>query len=219
MLFKHDRFAYPIQELESVTTTTGRYYTVPGGNVYESITTALGRNEEKKKGLKEWANRIGEKESGRISRIAAKRGNDLHAIIEKYLDNDPSYKDSSTMPDTYGMFNKVKPVLDKGLKMIYMQEAPLFSHKYKLAGRCDCIATCLNKLTIVDFKNSMKTKKPEWIEDYFLQTTAYKLMFEEMYGDKITQLMIIIAVENADPQIFIRDPDIYINHDFFVSRL
>ena len=52
MLFKHDRFAYPIQELESVTTTTGRYYTVPGGNVYESITTALGRNEEKKRGLK-----------------------------------------------------------------------------------------------------------------------------------------------------------------------
>ena len=73
--------------------------------------------------------------------------------------------------------------------------------------------------SIVDFKTSMKPKKREWVEDYFLQGAAYSYMFEEMYDKKIEQVVLFVAVEDRDPQIFMDDPYKYKDHNFFTERL
>lgn len=209
---------FKLYQFESVETPEGRKYKVPGGRLYESITTALGKNPEKKKSLQEWRERIGEREANKISSQAARRGTAVHKIVENYLNNEPTYA-WGFMPNIVSMFNDLKPQLDNNIEEIYMQECPLFSHKYKLAGRTDCIAIWDGKLSVVDFKTSTREKKREWIEDYFLQGSAYSFMFEEMYGTKIEQIVIIIACEESHVQIFTDDPYQYENHPFFTDRL
>ena len=217
MEFIHeDRFE--VHPIEAVTTESGRRYKIPNGDMYESVTTALGNQPGKKEGLMEWRRRVGEAEANRISRKAAGRGTAVHQIIEDYLNNleDP-IKDK--MPDAVVMFKQLQPILDKSISKVYMQEAPLWSYKYRLAGRVDCVADIKGKLTVVDFKTSMKPKKREWVTDYFLQTAAYSHMIGEMYGDTVEQTVIFIAVEDRDPQIFVGDPHTDITHEFFEQRI
>ena len=217
MEFIHeDRFE--VHSIEAITTESGRRYKVPNGEMLESITTALGNQPGKKEGLMKWRRRVGEDEANRISRKAAGRGTAVHQIIEDYLNNleDP-VKDK--MPDAVVMFKQLQPILDKSISKVYMQEAPLWSYKYRLAGRVDCVADIKGKLTVVDFKTSMKPKKKEWVIDYFLQTAAYSHMIEEMYGETVDQTVIFIAVEDRDPQIFVGDPRIDITHEFFEQRI
>lgn len=217
MEFIHeDRFE--VHSIEAVTTESGRRYKIPNGDMYESVTTALGNQPGKKEGLMEWRRRVGDAEANRISRKAAGRGTAVHQIIEDYLNNleDP-IKDK--MPDAVVMFKQLQPILDKSISKVYMQEAPLWSYKYRLAGRVDCVADIKGKLTVVDFKTSMKPKKKEWVIDYFLQTAAYSHMIEEMYGETVDQTVIFIAVEDRDPQIFVGDPRIDITHKFFEQRI
>ena len=217
MEFIHeDRFE--VHSIEAVTTESGRQYKIPNGDMYESVTTALGNLPGKKEGLMKWRRRVGDAEANRISRKAAGRGTAVHQIIEDYLNNleDP-VKDK--MPDAVVMFKQLQPILDKSISKVYMQEAPLWSYKYRLAGRVDCVADIKGKLTVVDFKTSMKPKKKEWVIDYFLQTAAYSHMIEEMYGETVDQTVIFIAVEDRDPQIFVGDPRIDITHEFFEQRI
>ena len=211
-----DRFE--VQDIEAITTAGGRRYKVPNGELYESVTTALGNQPEKKKSLMEWRRRVGDAEANRISRKAAGRGTAVHSIIEDYLNNvEQPTKDR--MPDAVVMFKQLQPILDKSISKVYMQEAPLWSNKYRLAGRVDCIADIKGKLSVVDFKTSMKIKKREWVKDYFLQTAAYSHMIKEMYGDTVDQTIIFIAVEDRDPQIFVGDPHTDILDRFFQERL
>jgi len=217
MEFLHeDRFE--VHSIEAVTTDSGRRYKIPNGDMYESVTTALGNQPGKKESLMEWRRRVGEAEANRISRKAAGRGTAVHQIIEDYLNNleDP-IKDK--MPDAVVMFKQLQPILDKSISKVYMQEAPLWSYKYRLAGRVDCVADIKGKLSVVDFKTSMKPKKREWVTDYFLQTAAYSHMIGEMYGDTVEQTVIFIAVEDRDPQIFVGDPHADITHEFFTQRI
>jgi hypothetical protein len=217
MEFLHeDRFE--VHSIEAVTTDSGRRYKIPNGDMYESVTTALGNQPGKKEGLMEWRRRVGEAEANRISRKAAGRGTAVHQIIEDYLNNleDP-IKDK--MPDAVMMFKQLQPILDKSISKVYMQEAPLWSYKYRLAGRVDCVADIKGKLSVVDFNTSMKPKKREWVTDYFLQTAAYSHMIGEMYGDTVEQTVIFIAVENRNPQIFVGDPHADITHEFFTQRI
>ena len=212
-----DRFE--VQDIEAITTGGGRRYKVPNGELYESVTTALGRQPEKKRALMEWRRRVGDAEANRISRKAAGRGTAVHSMIEGYLNNINDPWSRSVMPDAFAMFKSLKPILDKSISKVYMQEAPLWSTKYKLAGRVDCIADIKGKLSVVDFKTSMKIKKREWVKDYFLQTAAYSHMIKEMYGDMVDQTIIFIAVEDRDPQIFVGDPHTDIKDAFFQERL
>ena len=217
MEFIHeDRFE--VHSIEAVATESGRRYKIPNGDMYESVTTALGNQPGKKEGLMEWRRRVGDAEANRISRKAAGRGTAVHQIIEDDLNNleDP---EKDKMPDAVVMFKQLQPILDKSISKVYMQEAPLWSYKYRLAGRVDCVADIKGKLTVVDFKTSMKPKKKEWVIDYFLQTAAYSHMIEEMYGETVDQTVIFIAVEDRDPQIFVGDPQIDITHEFFEQRI
>jgi genome maintenance exonuclease 1 len=100
-------------------------------------------------------------------------------------------------------------LLDR-INNIHAQEIALYSDHLRLAGRVDCIAEFDGKLSVIDFKTSGKPKKKEWITNYFAQAAAYAIMYEERTGTPINRSVILIAVEDEEPQIFIESRDNYV---------
>jgi genome maintenance exonuclease 1 len=105
------------------------------------------------------------------------------------------------MPDAVEMFRTLKPLLNR-INNIHYQECALWSKQLEMAGRVDCIAEFDGELSVIDFKTSKKIKSSADIEDYYWQTAAYALMYEEMIGIPINNLVIIMAVEDEQPLIF-----------------
>jgi genome maintenance exonuclease 1 len=171
---------------------------------YPSITTVLSRTSDKK-WLNEWKKNVGEDQANTIVRRAARRGSSLHLICEHYLLNYERY-DLGSNPVTTYLFNQIKEYIDNNITSVYGIELPLFSNSLNVAGTCDILCTLNGVNTIVDFKTSAKPKDKEWIEDYFLQATAYSIMAEEMYGKEFNQVCIIITTETGEPQFFIEQP-------------
>ena len=200
-----------IPNLEAKTTAEGRVYETPEGNCYPSVTTVLGNRPEKKKSLAEWRKRVGEKKATEISTQAARRGTSVHRLVEDYL-IDLKEPDLSEMPSAVSSFKSIRKSLDANLEVIRGIEVPLYSDRLKLAGRCDCVGQWSGKNAIIDFKTSKKLKKEEWIEEYFLQCTAYSLMFEERTGIITEGIVVLISVDDyEDPQIFMKSRNGYID--------
>jgi len=193
-----------LQEMNAVTTDTGRKYMTPEGVNLPSITTVL--SILSRDSIAKWRKRVGEEVANQISTRASGRGTRVHEIIEKYIDNDPNFKDGYT-PDIIQSFLAVQNILDDRIGDVYAQEAPLYSNHLGVAGRVDCVADFDGKRSIIDFKTSMKPKKLDWIKNYFMQESAYAIMWEERTGQPITQLVTIISVDNADPQVFVEHRD------------
>jgi CRISPR/Cas system-associated exonuclease Cas4 (RecB family) len=198
-----------LAELESVTQPDGkRYYVTPSGKKLPSVTTVVGAM--KKKAIMEWRNRVGEVEANRVSKLATGRGNRVHLLAEKYLNNEP-IQWSKEMPDAVEMFRTlIKPI--HNINNIQYQEQALWSEKIDMAGRVDLIADWCGVPSVIDFKTSKKIKKKEDIQDYFAQCTAYALMYEELVGTPIDQLVIVMAVENEQPLIFVERTEDHINN-------
>jgi len=203
-MFEHVKVDLGYEDLKDVTTEKGRRYNTPDGNAYPSITTVLSILSEKS--IYEWRQRVGAEEANKISTRASRRGTAVHAIIEKYIDNDSNFKDGYT-PDIVQSFLDLKPILDSRIGKVFAQEAPLYSNHLGVAGRVDCVAEFDGKLSIIDFKTSRKPKKKSYIENYFMQESAYAIMWEERTGQPITQLVTIISVDGEDPQVFIEHRD------------
>ena len=199
MDFKHLNI-HNFPNLKAKTTEQGRRYFVEG-NAYPSVTTVIG--EKKKDSILKWRRKVGEEEANAISKRASTRGNKCHKLAEDYLSNKPldRYRDDVL---SLGMFHQIRPYIDK-INNIHALEESLYSHTLKLAGRVDCIAEYDNELAIIDFKTSSKYKREEWIQDYFSQETAYAIMFQELTGLKVKQLVTIIATEQGTPQIFVKN--------------
>jgi genome maintenance exonuclease 1 len=196
-------------KLKQINESTGRRYQTPEGNLYPSITTVL--SSYNKQGLMEWRARVGEEEANRISTKASNRGTKVHDTIEKYLLNElTSMRLNLLMPDMKEMFMKIRPYLDKHVGMIYGIEQPLYSNELKISGTCDCIAEWDGVLSIIDWKTANYQKEESYIGNYFMQTSAYAEMFEERTGVSINQVVVAIAVENEEPQIFIKKKEDYL---------
>ena len=189
-------------------TPQGRFYLAENGKKYPSVTTVLGW--KKKDGLIEWRKRVGEEEANRISRRAADRGTRLHNVCEKFLLNDPDFLDGTDIL-TQDMFNSIYPILRDRVDDLYAIENSLYSDALGVAGRVDCIGRFDDKKSIIDFKTSTSQKREDWIHDYFMQTAIYAVMCEERTGISVPNLVIIIAVENDLPQIFIKKRNDWIN--------
>lgn len=187
-------------------TDDGRYYGFKDKR-YPSITTVLSKTADKK-WLTEWKNKVGEEEATKIVKRAARRGSSLHLICEHYLLNYERY-DSGANPVTTYLFNQIKDYVDTNFDTVYGIELPLFSDQLKVAGTCDILCSLNGVNTIVDFKTSAKPKNKEWIDDYFMQATAYSIMANEMYDTKFNQVCIIITTETGEPQFFIEHPSNY----------
>ena len=86
----------------------------------------------------------------------------------------------------------------------------MYSDRLRAAGTSDLICKYAGKPTVLDYKTSSKHKKEEWIENYFIQSTAYALMVKERYDLDIEQIVIMIAVEGDNPQVFVKDPSDYV---------
>ena len=188
-----------MQELECETLPTGRTYITPDGEKYPSITTVLGH--QSKAGILAWRKRVGEEVANKISTQAATRGTAVHTLAEDYLNNKENWS-KGAMPSNIFSFNQIKPILDKRVNNIWAQEVPLYSDKFRIAGRVDCIAEFDGELTIIDFKTARKPKEEKWIQNYFTQAAFYAAAFYERTGVAIKKFAIIIAVDDNDPQVF-----------------
>ena len=193
-----------LPEVFTETINRKRFYVTPEGNKYPSITTVLGGRA--KEGINAWRQRVGEAVANNIMRTAARRGTAVHELCENYLNNE-ELKNQEVLP--LAMFTLLKPELDN-INNIVMQEGGLYSDKWGVAGRVDCIAEYDGKLTVIDFKTSTKEKKEEWIENYFIQCTAYCEMFEERYGRAIDQIAVLIVCEDGALQTFVKDKKDYL---------
>jgi genome maintenance exonuclease 1 len=194
--FKHNTINLPRLEAQEI--NNRRYYVTPQGKFYPSITTLLGQTS--KESIESWKKSIGEENAKQISEYACALGENLHYVIEKYLDNDPNFLEKTTIHSKY-MLSSMQDTLDR-IDNIYTQEASLYSDTLGLAGRTDCIAEFDGIPSIIDFKTSRKEKKEEWITNYFVQGTAYSLMFEEMTGIKIKQIVILMCTYDSQPISF-----------------
>jgi len=186
-----------LQDLQSETFPDGkRFYKLPDGTKLPSVTTVLGA--QKKDAIMAWRKRVGEAEANRISKMATGRGTNVHTLCERYLNNESL---GDIMPDAKEMFTAIKPLLNR-INNIHYQEQALWSTQLGMAGRVDCIGEFDGQLSVIDFKTSKKIKSKVEIEDYFWQTSAYALMYEELIGNPINNLVIIMAVENENPLLF-----------------
>ena len=201
--FKHVAIDLGYTDLEAETKKSGRTYTTPDGDKYPSITTALGYRDRYK--WAQWRKSIGEEEATRITRHATTRGTAVHNIAERYINNEEDYirTPGERMPHVLYSWTTLRKVLNDSIGKVYMQECPLYSDQLKVAGRVDCIAEFDGVLSIVDFKTASRPKSRDEISSYFMQECAYAMMFEEITGTPINQLVTIMVVDGDDkPLIF-----------------
>jgi len=195
-----------LANLKSETFPDGkRYYTTPDGIKLPSVTTVIGAKD--KAAIIAWRKRVGEEEANKISRKASGRGTNVHTLCERYLNNEPL---GEIMPDAKAMFLPLKPILNR-INNIHYQECALWSVKLGMAGRVDCIGEFDGVLSVIDFKTSKRIKKREDIDNYFAQCVAYACMYEELIGNGIDQIVIIMAVDDEEPLIFIEKTADHLN--------
>ncbi len=179
-----------------------RFYNIDGKN-YPSVTTVLGQL--KKDGLQKWRDSIGEDVAKWEMGRAARRGKSTHTLVEQYLKNEtPSIRDVLPL----GLFKLLKPYIDQ-IDNIHLLEAIMYSKKLTIAGQVDCVAEYNGKLSVIDFKTANKERKEDWIDNYFMQTTAYAHMYEETFGTPIEQVVVLLASEDGTSQCFIKEKKDY----------
>lgn len=198
-MFNHIDMDLLISELDCETLPTGRTYRTPEGKKYPSVTTVL--SEESKASIMAWRARVGAEEANKISHQASTRGTAVHQLAENYVNNMEDWRDGA-MQNNIHSFNQIRPILDKHVDNIYVQEASLYSNKLEVAGTVDLIAEWDGELSVIDYKTSRKPKKEEWIQNYFMQASFYACAWYELTGMVIKQSVIVIAVDHNDPQVF-----------------
>jgi len=181
-----------------------RFYDIDG-KAYPSITTVLGI--QKKAQLQEWRDKIGENVANWEMGRAARRGKATHTLIEQYIKGlTPSER--GVLP--LGLFRLIKPYVDQ-IDNIHCLETIMYSKKLTIAGQVDCIAEYNGKLSVIDFKTANKERQESWIENYFMQTSAYAQMYEELFGKEIEQIVILLASEDGSVQSFIKEKKDYMD--------
>tara|TARA_Y100000385_G_scaffold250992_1_gene273451 strand:- start:285 stop:1010 length:726 start_codon:yes stop_codon:yes gene_type:complete len=205
-MFNHITTALP--ELTTETINRKRFYVTPEGEKYPSITTVL--SNRKKEGLFEWRKRVGNDVANYVARTSAARGTKVHHMCEDYLNNefDEEKHRKDFLP--FCLFNQLKDQVLCNLNNIYAQEAGLYSDKYRVAGRVDCIAEYKNTLSIIDFKTSSRERNDDWNENYYIQTAAYAEMFQERTGLKTDQIVILVVTEDGTVQEFVKNKQDYL---------
>ena len=211
---KFNHVPVELPELKTTTIDRKRFYITPKQKYYPSITTVLSiRN---KKGLMEWRKRVGDEVANYVSGKAASRGTKVHHMCEDYLNNmETDFPDkwekhkNDFLP--WCLFGQLKNKVLVNINDIYGQECGLYSDKYKVAGRVDCIAKYNDVLSIIDFKTSTKERSDSWNENYYIQCSAYAEMFTELTEIDISQIVILVVTEDGVVQEFIKNKNDYLD--------
>jgi len=199
--FNHVKLPFEFEDI-STTNENGQRFYLCEEDKYPSVTTVTGW--KKRQFFMEWR-----KNNPRESRRVLNRGNLLHTTIEDYLNNKNIDLLSAT-PVAATLFAQLKPELDK-IDNILALEVPLWSSTLGLAGRVDCVAEYNGELSIIDFKGSTRMKRKEDIDNYFMQATAYAIMWHERTGKPIHKFNILISTEaSCTPQVFSGKPVDYV---------
>jgi ATP-dependent exoDNAse (exonuclease V) beta subunit len=193
------RFGY--EKLERIDTSTGRVYVAPTGVHVPSVTTILDKTKNKST-LEAWVARVGQAEADRIKTEAAYVGTNMHATLECILNGDAmkfgtdwlamrGHEMALRLVNTY--FSEITTVYGSEINLHYRDQ---------YAGTTDLVAEYRGRLAIVDFKQSLKPKRHEYITDYFHQLAAYAIAHDEMYGTEIDFGAVLVAVQDGTTQEF-----------------
>ena len=187
------KFSYPKSTRSLI--NGSRHYSLDGSNL-PSVTTILSatKSEEDKAAILAWKQRVGSVEAERIKKEASARGSSMHSYIEQFL---YGKLNQELLDDDNKSKKMAEEIIDNGLKNklieIWGSEATIY-YPGKYAGTADCIGVYEGKESILDFKQSNKPKKEEYIEDYFLQIGAYSLAHNTVYyNSNITQGVILLC--------------------------
>ena len=199
----NQKFNYTAISRESV--DGKRHYCLPDGSKVPSVTTILDatKSQEKRDSLQRWRKSVGEDRAQQIVTEAANRGTRMHKWLENYV-KDGVLGEPGSNPYSKQSHSMAKQIVEKALLKVdefWGVEVPLYcSGLY--AGTTDCVAVWEGKPAILDFKQTNKPKKREWIEDYFLQLSAYALAHNETHGTSINQGIILMCSADGEYQQF-----------------
>ena len=192
---------YPYQEFKRKSVNGKRLYENPYGNPVPSVTTILDKTKprEKKEALNRWKKRVGEKEAQRIVTEASDNGSRMHAILEYWVKNEKYTGETTILSET--MADIIKKNVESDLDEVWGSEVNL-CYPQLYAGTTDLVGVYKGKPTIMDFKQTNKPKKREWIDDYFMQGAAYALAHNELYETKIESIAIFMCSREGQFQLF-----------------
>ena len=193
-------------ELKTENINGKRIYETPNGDKYISITSLL--SNLSKAAIQKWRARVGEVEANKISTQASRRGTSVHNICESYIQNEDRYLDDE-LPNVVEMFQSIEPLLNR-IDNIHVVEGSMWSDHLKLAGRTDLIAEFDDRLSVIDYKTSNRKKTWEMCHQYFMQGAFYAIAYEERTGIPVDTIVIIMAVQDEQPLLFIEKRDEWI---------
>lgn len=200
---------YEYKPLSRDESTGRRLYATPDGHRVPSVTTILDKTKpaEAREALANWKKAVGEQKAQQITTEAANRGTRMHSYLENYIKGE-TLKESVSNPFAQQSLDMAKIVIDKGfnrIEEVWGSEVPLYFPEL-YAGTTDCVGIHEGEESILDFKQTNKPKKREWIDDYFLQLTAYALAHNEVHGTNIRKGVILMCSKNYEYQEFILEP-------------
>lgn len=176
-----------------------------------SVTTILDRTkpEESRRALAEWKKRVGTERAQQITTEAANRGTRMHTYLEHYVLTG-ELRERPGNPFAWPSHAMAETVIREGLVKVdefWGTEVPLYFPQI-YAGTTDCVGIHQGQVSIMDFKQSNRPKKTEWIEDYRLQLAAYAEAHNEVYGTAIRRGVVLMCVrpDMDDQGQITRDP-------------
>jgi len=197
---------YKYDELKRTTTDKQRLYTCPDGNAVPSVTTILDKTkpEKNRKALENWRKAVGEKKAKAITTEAANRGTRMHTYLENYVLGE-ELKETVSNPYAQQSLDMAKIVIKEGLKNVneYWGTEVALYHPEIYAGTTDLVGVHGGADAILDFKQTNKPKKREYVEDYFLQLCAYAEAHNKVYGTKIRKGVVLMCSKDFQYQEFI----------------
>ena len=187
-----------------------RHYEINGDEKLPSVTTILSGTQDPEKA---WRDRVGEANATRIVDEAAARGTAMHKILERYI-GEEGYLDLTQVGKN--AHNMAMRIIEQGLSNIteyYGLESTLF-YPGLYAGATDMIALHKGEMAIIDFKQTNKPKKREWIDDYCLQLAAYAMAHNYVYKTNITKGVIMMCSKDNYYQEFVIEGDEFKKYTF-----
>jgi len=196
MTLLNERYSYTLISRESV--EGKRLYATPDGSKVPSVTTILDKTkpEEEKAALQAWRRAVGEKKAQEITTEAANRGTRMHKYLEDYV-RDGTLREPGTNPYSVQSHKMAKHVIEHGLvnvNEVWGVEVPLY-YPGLYAGTTDGCGMHQNEAAILDYKQTNKPKKLEWITGYYLQLTAYALAHNKIHGTNIRKGVVLMCVK------------------------
>ena len=207
--FNYDLLENKRDQLEQDNSGENRVYHSPNGT-YPSVTNVLYQILNKEN-IEAWRDKIGHEEADKITHRAARRGTNVHGILEKYLQGDVDFM-KGVMPEHKELVLAGLSQIDERIDNIRGIELSMWSDDLKLAGTSDLIADYNGELAVIDWKTAAYLKKEEWLLSYILQGTAYSRMLYEMYG-LIPKKVVVCSFIRFDSKKYnhMMDQDIFVD--------